>query len=48
MVVDVIGVGRLGNGNLEVKLSEPEDLPFMIGLVHQSLERQLGGGGDDD
>jgi len=43
----VTGVGRWGNGNSEVKLSEPEDLPYVIGLVRQSLERQLDGGGDD-
>ncbi|VVT33604.1 conserved hypothetical protein [Roseovarius sp. EC-HK134] len=48
MVVDVTGVGRWGNGNSEVKLSEAEDLPYVIGLVRQSLERQLGGGSDDD
>ena len=48
MVVDVTGVGRWGNGNSEVKLSEAEDLPYVIGLVRQSLERQLGGSANDD
>lgn len=39
---DVTGVGRWGNGNVEVFLDKVEDLPYIIGLVRQSLERQLG------
>jgi uncharacterized protein with ParB-like and HNH nuclease domain/predicted transport protein len=46
MVVDVTGVGRWGNGNSEVKLSTTEDIPYVIGLVRQALERQLGDGAD--
>ena len=42
MVVDVTGVGRWGNGNSEVKLSEVEDLQYVLGLIRQGLERQLG------
>lgn len=42
MVVDVTGVGRWGNGNSEVRLSDPDDLSYVVGLVRQSLERQLG------
>jgi predicted transport protein len=42
MVVDVTGVGRWGNGNSEVKLSDVADLQYVVGLVRQSLERQLG------
>jgi len=41
MVVDVTGVGRWGNGNSEVKLSDPDDLQYVMGLVRQSLEAQL-------
>ena len=48
MIVDVTGLGRWGNGNSEIKLSEAEDLPYVIGLVRQSLERQLGEDSDDD
>ncbi len=39
---DVTGVGRWGNGNIEVSLERIEDLPYIIGLIRQSLEKQLG------
>lgn len=42
MCKDVTGVGRWGNGDVEVGLSKIEDLPYVIGLVRQSLEQQLG------
>ena len=41
---DVTGLGRWGNGDVQVGLSSLEDLPYVIGLVRQSLERQLGNG----
>ena len=43
---DVSGVGRWGNGDVEVGLSKMDDLPYVIGLVRQSLELQLGNGVD--
>jgi predicted transport protein len=43
---DVAGLGRWGNGDVEVGLSSIDDLPYIIGLVRQSLEKQLGNGGD--
>jgi uncharacterized protein with ParB-like and HNH nuclease domain/predicted transport protein len=43
---DVAGLGRWGNGDVEVRLSSLEELPYVIGLVRQSLERQLGNEGD--
>ena len=43
---DVTGVGRWGNGDVEVSLAKLEDLPYVIGLVRQSLELQLGSSGD--
>ena len=36
------GVGRWGNGNSEVRLSSMEGLPYVLGLVRQALERQMG------
>ena len=39
---DVAGIGRWGNGDVEIRLKSREDLPYAIGLVRQSLERQLG------
>ena len=38
---DVTGIGRWGNGDVEISLSNG-GLPYVIGLVRQSLELQLG------
>jgi uncharacterized protein with ParB-like and HNH nuclease domain/predicted transport protein len=46
MCRDVAGLGRWGNGDVEVRLSSLDELPYVIGLVRQSLERQLGNGAD--
>ena len=43
---DVSGLGRWGNGDVEVGLSSTDDLPYVMGLVRQSFERQMGNGGD--
>jgi len=42
MCKDVSGLGRWGNGDVEVGLSSFEELPYIIGLIRQSLEKQLG------
>jgi uncharacterized protein with ParB-like and HNH nuclease domain/predicted transport protein len=39
---DVTGVGRWGNGDVEIGLSTLEEVPYVLGLVRQSLELQLG------
>ena len=39
---DVTSLGRWGNGNVEVVLSTEDELPYVIGLIRQSLEKQLG------
>ena len=39
---DVSRLGRWGNGDVEFRLSKHEEIPYVIGLVRQSLERQLG------
>lgn len=36
------GVGRWGNGNTEVFLEKLDDLSYVMGLIRQSLEKQLG------
>jgi uncharacterized protein with ParB-like and HNH nuclease domain/predicted transport protein len=41
---DITGIGRWGNGDVELRLKSREELPYVIGLVRQSLERQLGNG----
>jgi len=42
MSKDVTNLGRWGNGNVEVRLEKVEDLTYVIGLVRQALEKQLG------
>jgi uncharacterized protein with ParB-like and HNH nuclease domain/predicted transport protein len=39
---DVTGLGRWGNGNIQVSLHSVSELPYIMGLVRQSLERQMG------
>ena len=39
---DVSGVGRWGNGDVEVSLDDAENLAYIIGLVRQSFEKQMG------
>ena len=43
---DVTDIGRWGNGDVEIGLSKLEELPYVMGLVRQSLELQLGSGAD--
>ena len=43
---DVTDIGRWGNGDVEIGLSNLDELPYVIGLVRQSLELQLGNGGE--
>jgi uncharacterized protein with ParB-like and HNH nuclease domain/predicted transport protein len=43
---DVTEVGHWGNGDTEVGLRSEVDLPYVLGLVRQSLERQIGNGDD--
>jgi len=42
LCVDVTDLGRWGNGCVEVGLDNESDLPYVMGLVRQALERQLG------
>lgn len=41
---DVSNLGRWGNGDVEVALSDIGDLPYVLGLVRQSFEKQMGNG----
>lgn len=45
---DVSNVGRWGNGDVEVRLSSTDELPYVMGLIRQSFERQMGNGGDNE
>ena len=41
---DVTNLGRWGNGDVEATLSKKEDLPYVMGLVRQAFEKQMGNG----
>lgn len=41
---DVTGLGRWGNGDVSVVLSTLDELPYIMGLVRQSFERQMDNG----
>jgi predicted transport protein len=43
---DVTGLGQWGNGDVEVSLASKEDLPYIMGLVRQSFESQMGSSGE--
>jgi predicted transport protein len=39
---DITGVGHQGNGDVRFELGRPDQLPYAMGLVRQSFERQMG------
>ena len=41
---DVTNLGRWGNGDAEVQLSTLAELPYVMGLVRQAFEKQMGDG----
>ena len=43
LCADVTNLGRWGNGDVEVGLSSLDDLPYIMGLIRQSFDRQMGG-----
>jgi len=43
---DISGLGRWGNGDVEVGLATLDELPYVMGLVRQSFERQMGIGNE--
>ncbi len=44
---DMTNVGRWGNGDVEVPLSSVDELPYVMGLVRQAFEKQMGNGEHD-
>ncbi|MHA6305339.1 hypothetical protein ACX3SW_25855, partial [Klebsiella quasipneumoniae] len=38
----VTNLGRWGNGDVEIGLSSLEQLPYVMGLIRQSFDRQMG------
>ncbi|MBE2233084.1 MAG: DUF262 domain-containing protein [Anaerolinea sp.] len=41
---DVTNLGRWGNGDVEVGLSRSDEIPYVMGLVRQAFEKQMGNG----
>ena len=39
---DVTNLGRWGNGDVEVPMSKPEEITYVMGLVRQAFEKQMG------
>ena len=46
LCTDMTATGRWGNGDVEVSLSTLAELPYVMGLVRQSFELQMGSDGD--
>lgn len=44
---DVTNLGRWGNGYAEISLGNKEELSYVMGLVRQAFERQIGDGHTD-
>jgi uncharacterized protein with ParB-like and HNH nuclease domain/predicted transport protein len=45
---DVAEVGRWGNGEVEVKLTSLDEIPYVLSLINQSFEHQMGNGKLED
>ena len=42
MCKDVSGLGRWGNGDVEIGLTSLDEVPYVMGLVRQAFEKQMG------
>lgn len=43
---DISGIGRWGNGDVEIGLSSEQELPYVLGLIRQSFDYQMSGASD--
>jgi len=41
---DVTGLGHWGNGDVAMEFTSLDELPYIMGLVRQSFEKQMGNG----
>jgi uncharacterized protein with ParB-like and HNH nuclease domain/predicted transport protein len=39
---DISNIGRWGNGDVEIGLNTVDELPYVMGLIRQSFDRQMG------
>jgi len=44
MCKDVTNVGRWGNGDVEVGFQSLDELPYIMGLIRQAFDKQMGNG----
>lgn len=44
---DVSNIGRWGNGEVEISLRATEELPYVMSLVRQAFEKQMGNGNEN-
>ena len=44
MAKDVTNLGRWGNGKVEVPLASDDEIPYVMGLIRQAFEKQMGNG----
>ena len=40
--LDVTELGRWGNGDVEVGISTMDEIPYVMGLIRQSFDHQMG------
>ena len=45
---DITNLGRWGNGDVDVSFRSFDELPYVMGLVRQAFERQMGDGETQD
>ena len=39
---DITDIGQWGNGDVEISLSSSDKLPYIMGLIRQAFENQMG------
>lgn len=44
IAAEVANRGRWGNGDIEVALGSTDELSYVLGLVRQAFEKQMGNG----
>jgi len=42
MCKDVTGIGRWGNGDVEIGLADIQDIPYVMSLIRQAFDKQMG------
>jgi uncharacterized protein with ParB-like and HNH nuclease domain/predicted transport protein len=43
---NVTGLGKWGNGDLEIRVESLGELPYALGIIRQAFEKQMGNGGE--